>query len=258
MARSSLKRYLSIILAILGGIGASPAIAEQTQPVLIITVSVRPGDRAALRADMANAQAPRLDRFREAGLISGYRLLFSRYADGDSWDALEELRFPSAAAMSRWTQVEQTSPGGFDTTALGIAQAIRTTPSILIQSSGRERATSSLLIIPYQVLVPTDEYARYLTQYTIPQFKGWMALGVLDGFDIMSSRYPAGRDWSTLIVLRYHDDASLDRRDEVVAATRAKLAADPVWKAASENKKAIRAERALAVADVIAMEGGAS
>jgi hypothetical protein len=78
---------------------------------------------------------------------------------------------------------------------------------------------------------------------------------VLAGYGLHVARYYAGRPWTALLVLDYRDEDALARRDEVVAKVRARLAADPAWKAISDNKKAMRAEKQLAVADQLAGEG---
>lgn len=75
--------------------------------------------------------------------------------------------------------------------------------------------------------------------------------GVLDSYEVITSRYPAGRAWNAMIVLRYRDDAALARREEVTAKVRARLAADPSWKSFSDSKKTIRTEGRLAVADEV-------
>jgi hypothetical protein len=122
----------------------------------------------------------------------------------------------------------------------------------MVRHEGGASRTPAVLVIPYETHVSPAEYLAYLDGYTVPQFRGWMKAGVLDSFDILTSRYPAGRTWSALIILRYHDDAALGRREETVARTRAALAGDPKWKALSESKKNIRSERMLILADELA------
>jgi hypothetical protein len=56
-------------------------------------------------------------------------------------------------------------------------------------------------------------------------------------------------------MLQYRDEQGLDRREEVVAKVRRALAADPAWKAISDNKKAMRAEKQAALADELGAGG---
>ena len=240
-------RALLLFLAVLA---ATPARAGP--PALVVSVSVKPGDRPALHRAIESVQAPVLRAWKARGLISGYRLLFARYPDRGGWDAMEVLQFADDAALARW----RTAAGEpFAGRVALLAQSIETTPAESIRSEGAPSAHPVLLVVPYQALVPPAEYADYLDGYTVPQFRGWMRAGVLDGYDILTSRYPAGRPWNALITLRYHDDVALGRRDETVRATRAALAADPRWKAYSDAKKNVRTENLLVVADQIAAEG---
>ena len=63
------------------------------------------------------------------------------------------------------------------------------------------------------------------------------------------ARYPAGRPWQSLLVLEYRNDQALAARDAVVAKVRARLTANAKWKAVSENKKNVRAEKTPVLAD---------
>jgi hypothetical protein len=100
--------------------------------------------------------------------------------------------------------------------------------------------------------VSEAEYLKYADGYVIPQFEGWMAEGVLNNYRIFMSKYPAGRPWNAMVILEYKDDAALARREEVVKNVRAKLKENPEWKAISENKKNIRDEKQVVIADVVA------
>ena len=62
-------------------------------------------------------------------------------------------------------------------------------------------------------------------------------------------RYTAGRPWDTMIFLRYKDDLSFGRREQIVNKVRAELAKNPVWKAISDNKQSVRVEKEAIIAD---------
>ena len=246
---------LWLALALTVGCAAPALAAERNEPSLIIALYAKPAARIALRGALEAGQAERLRRWKADGLLRGYRLMFTRYADTGMWDAMEQLTFVDAAALARWRAIERRSPAGLEARALALVQSIETTPATLVRGDTAGAATDpAVLVIPYQSLVPAGEYLHYLDGYTIPQFNGWMQEGVLQSYDIVTSLYPAGRAWTAMIMLRYRDDAALARRDVVVAKVRAQLGLDPAWKAISDNKKTVRNERALAIADQIAAD----
>ncbi|OOG55003.1 hypothetical protein B0E47_09245 [Rhodanobacter sp. B05] len=202
---------------------------------------------------MTDIQATRLRKWKEHGLLAGYRLLASRYADDGQWDVMEILDFRDDAALARWNSLESNSVGGLSAGALALVQSVTTTPVERVDAGGSRTASdSAVLVVPYVAHVSADEYQSYLDGYTIPQFKGWIAQGILDSYDVLTSIYPAGRPWTTLIVLRYRNDAALARREQVKAKVRADLTTDAAWMAFSKNKKNIRAEGVAALADELA------
>jgi hypothetical protein len=252
---AAFTRFIRIWLALaLVAAFAAPALAaERNDPTLVIALYAKPSDRAALRSALETSQVEQLRRWKADGVLAGYRLLFTRFADTGIWDAMEQLTFADDAALARWRVIERQSPAGLAAPALALVQSIETTPATRVRSdAGGTARDPAVLVIPYQALVPPVDYLRYLDGYTIPQFRGWMDEGVLQSYDVVTSRYPAGRAWNAMIMLRYRDDAALAKRDAVVARVRARLALDPAWKAISDNKKAIRNERVLAIADQIA------
>jgi hypothetical protein len=165
---------------------------------------------------------------------------------------MEVIRFADDGAVARWRKA-----GGepVDAKLLALAESVETSVVEYVRGEGVPSSDPAVLVIPYLSLIPPAAYAAYLDGYTIPQFRGWMKAGALDGFDIASSRYPAGRAWNALITLRYHDDVALGRREELVRETRAVLAADPRWKAFADAKKTVRTENLLVLADQVAAEG---
>jgi hypothetical protein len=228
------------------------SVPAMPRPVLAIAVHVRPADRQALRQVVETSQTSRLKQWHAQGLVTGFRLLFARYPDAREWDAFELLHFKDEAALARWRKVAREP---FIPQILAIAQNIETTPGEVARAEGRQSRHPAVLVIPYELMVSPGEYASYVDGYTIPQFRGWMKAGILDGYDIVMSSYPAGRPWASLITLRYRDDAALGQRDEIVQNTRAALASSRTWKEFSDSKKSIRSEQALTVADEIAAEG---
>jgi hypothetical protein len=230
------------------------SVAASASPVLTVAVQVRPADRHALKAALNGDQTAVLKKWRADGLITGYRLLFGRYPDSSQWDAFELLTFKDQNALARWRNAAKEP---FGRRVLALAQKIETTPGDVIRGEGARSRNPAILVIPYLLMVSPQEYVSYLDGYTIPQFRGWMNAGILDGYDVVMSSYPAGRQWGALITLRYHDDVALGRRDEIVQATRAALASDRSWKALADSKKSVRSEGALTVADEVSAGGDA-
>lgn len=240
------------IRAMIAAVTMTAAASATAAPSLAIAIHVRPTDRKILRHAIETSQAASLKQWRAKGLVTGYRLLFARYPDAGQWDAFELLQFRDEAALARWRRM---AAEPFVPQVLKLAKSVETTPGEVVRAEGARSADPAILVIPYEVMVPPSEYLSYLDNYTIPQFRGWMKAGVLDGYDIVMSAYPAGRPWAALITLRYHDDAALGRRDEIVQNTRAALASIRAWKELADSKKNIRSEHALVVADQLATEG---
>jgi hypothetical protein len=245
---------LLVSLLVTGPALPRAAAAATAQRTLVVEFSASPANRPQLRSVLAGEQAQRLDGLRRQGLLQGYQLFFNRYPDTNRWDGLEVLTFSDDAAVSRWATLERTSPGGLSPAALHFVTQLVETPTEGVRRGGTRRGTSDAptLVIPYQVLVPSPQYLTYVDTYVLPQFDGWIAEGVLDSYEIQMSRFPAGRPWASLILLRYRDDAALERRDETTALVRRRLAQNPQWKAASDSKTAIRSEMVLGVADRLA------
>jgi hypothetical protein len=244
---------LGLLLVVSPALPGSAA-AATPHSTLVVELSAAPENRPQLRSVLAGEQAQRLDGLRRQGLLQGYKLFFNRYPDTNRWDGLEVLTFSGDAAVSRWAALERTSPGGLSPAALRLVTHIVETPTDGVRRGGTRGAGTDAptLVIPYQVVVPPSQYLTYVDTYVAPQFDGWIAEGVLDSYEIQMSRFPAGRPWASLILLRYHDDPALGRRDETTALVRRRLAENPQWKAASDSKTTVRTEGVLAVADQLA------
>jgi hypothetical protein len=249
------SRLAAVFLLLLGLWSASAASAvealEGDAMSLVITYRAAPANRAALRSELQTAGSAQFARWQSEGVIKRFDLLFNRYTDSTNWDAMALLTFAHAAEVERWSSLERSHTAGLTERALQLATAIDTVAVDLVRarSDAKEAENPVFLVIPYEVLVSPDDYLHYADGYTLPQFDGWIGEGVLAGYRIYLSRYPAGRPWSSLIVLQYRSEAALAARNEVVARVRAKLKDDPQWKAISDSKKNVREERQVVVAD---------
>ncbi len=231
---------------------ALPAFAAEDLGTLVIVCQAAPLNRPALRRELEDAGAHQLQRWKEEGALQSYRLLFSRHPDARTWDAMVIVTLKDAA---RWRRIERAFPAGLPPRVLALTSAIETVPVTLARHGDAERSAADpvYLVIPYGVEVPTKEYVAYLDDYVLPQLAGWSEEGVLDGYAVYLPKFPAGRSWQSLLVLEYRGDEGLAARDAVVAKVRARLAATNArWKAVSDNKKNVRVERALVLADPLA------
>lgn len=256
LLRSIIAAALALTATAVSAAPAAPAADWRAQgsTVLVLTYRATPGGRSALRQAMRMAMIPRLARLRARGELTGYKILANRYVDAASWDVLAMLEFSSPAALARWRAVENTAPAGLPTAALAQVDTIETAPGTMMRADAAPRRAGDpapvYLVIPYDYLVSTDDYLRYLDGYLIPQLDGWREAGALSGYQMFLPRFAAGRGWSSLLVLAYRGDAGLDARDRAVQTTRARLTAtSPAWKALSDAKQNIRTEKQPIVAD---------
>lgn len=220
---------------------------------LIVDYHVIPSNRTALRDELETAGGRQFQHWKDEGILQTYRLLFNRYADSNNPDAIALLTFSSYADVERWKKIEHDFPAGLTKNALALTTAIYTAPADLVRS-GRNGETSNksvFMVIPYETMISAADYLKYADGYVIPQFEGWMSEGILVHYGVYVNRYPAGRPWSTMVILEYKSDAALGLREAVVAKVRAKLKENPEWKSISDSKKNVRNEKQLVVADPI-------
>jgi len=227
---------------------ASPAAAAaEDAGSLIITFQAAPANCPAFRRELEDSGARQLQRWKDEGALHAYQLIFARHLDSRSWDAMAVLTLKDAA---RWKAIEREFPAGLPRNVLALATAIETVPARLVRHAVHAKATEPvLLVIPYEVMAPEPEYLAYLDEYVLPQFAGWADEGVLASHSVYLARYPAGRPWQSLLVLEYRSEQALAARERTVAKVRARLASNATWKAISDNKKNVRAEKTPVLAD---------
>ena len=226
---------------------ASPAVTTEDAGSLIIAYQVAPANRAAFRRELQDSGSRQLQRWKDEGALQAYELFFSRHVDSRAWDALAIL---TPKDLARWRKIEREFPAAVPASVLALTTTIETVPASRVRHGAHTKGTDPVfLVIPYEVLVPTAEYLGYLDDYVLPQLAGWGEEGVLASHAVYLARYPAGRPWHSLLVLEYRSDQALAARDAVVAKVRARLASNAKWKAVSDNKKNVRAEKSPVLAD---------
>src|SRR5207237_10922481 len=107
------------------------------------------------------------------------RLLFNRHADAVTWEAMAILSFARYADVERWNAIERTATAGLSPRALTLTSAIETVPGDLMREGARDVAGATaaaragpVLVIPYEYLVPVNDYLAYLDGYVVPQLDG--------------------------------------------------------------------------------------
>lgn len=251
-----LFRLMSVLLLVLLADAAAGAEAPNSTALsLIITYHAAPANRMSLRQEMQKDGLRRFQHWQDEGILESYRILVNRYVDSDNWDAMALLTFPNPAAMGRWKNVEKTNPAGLSPKALALTTAIHTAPVDMVRSKSIAAATGSsvFVVIPYKTLVSASDYLTYADNYVVPQFDGWMHEGVLSQYDFYASSLPAGRPWSTMVILAYKNEEALAARNAVVAKVRNRLKDLPAWKAISDDKKNVRDEKQVVIADQLTL-----
>jgi hypothetical protein len=214
---------------------------------LIITYHARPGTRASFRKIMQSEGIAQLESWKREGVFATYNALFTTYAADSVPDMFLILRFNHFTDLGRWQKIEETYPGGLTEKAQAVAAADTSGTADIVSEGSNAPVTkqSQFFVLEYDVSVDMPKYVSYVHGYVAPQFEGWMKAGVLSSFACYTNQNPAGAPWSSFIVLEYKDLKSLAAREAIKNKTRAELAVtDPTWKKWSDDKSAIRKERA--------------
>lgn len=243
-----------LLLALFFALFATAAAAEpegESAPSLVIAYHVAPADRPAWREAMQHEGIKRFEAWKAGGVLRSYLILANRYVDSANWDFLAVLTFSGPAGLDSWKDIEKKTPAGIPEKALALTTAVETTPAGLDRHAEQPVTGPGavFLVIPYEVLVPPADYLTYLDGYAIPQFDGWMKEGNIGGWEVHLARYAPARPWASLLLLRYVDERQLSAREAVVGKVRARLKDNPDWKAISDGKKNVRAEKQIIVAD---------
>jgi len=245
------------IVALLAALAFSLELARAAGPLdsgpttLTMAYHTSPGDRLALKDYMQVTGLKQLAGWREQGLVKDYRVYWSRYADSLNWDMLVVLQFADTKRVSEWKKIEARFPAGLPISVAKLCTAIHTNPADLHFSAGEPSPDAVFLIIPYDYLVSTAEYIKYVGAYIKPQYEGWMQEKVLAGYQVYLGRFPVSRYWSALMILEYRDEEALGVREQTSNKVRAKLRENPEWKAIHESKQNVRVTRQYVMADLL-------
>jgi hypothetical protein len=234
--------------AIVPGAPAARAQTEGDGPTaLIITYHAKPGARAQFRKIMQAEGVAQLERWREAGVFANYQALFTTYAADSVPDMFLVLRFQHFSDLARWQKIEEAFPGGLTTAAQAVASPQTADTADIVKESSVAPTTreSQFFVLEYDVLVDMPRYTSYVLGYAVPQFEAWEKAGALSSYASYVNQNPAGAQWSSFILLEYKDLKSLAEREVVKNNARAALAvSNPAWKKWSDDKTAVRKEKA--------------
>jgi len=259
-ARSVLTRSAAAVLILVCG-AASLAWAQEpysrlraTGPLtLAIAYRCNPDQRVALRQKMLAGGVARFEEWKKQAVLVDYHILFNSYLDSETYDMVSVLTFKAYSDIARWRETERESPGGLNHDVLSLITSAVTYPLDAIRHNAArdlpERGRSAYFIIPYDYLIPTDDYVTYLDAYAIPQVNGWIGENILAGYTIYLARYPTSRPWSSLFVLEYRDADAFGKREATIAKIRERLKSNPTWLAASESKHKVRIEKQTIIAE---------
>jgi hypothetical protein len=114
-----------LALSLTSGTRAAEAHVDEL-PSLVVAYHVAPVSRPGFRQELETSGLRQFQRWKNEGILSSYRILFSRYADSDNWDAMALLAFPSVADVERWKNIERTHPAGLPPKALALVTSIHT------------------------------------------------------------------------------------------------------------------------------------
>lgn len=246
--------HKALVLLILFGLAlavpSSQAIAQEEidgPTAVIVTYRAKPGERASFRRIMQNEGVPQFEKWKKDGIFASYNALFTTYAADSVPDMFLILRFNHFTDLGRWQKIEETYPGGLVEKAQTIAAPDTSGTADIIKEEHDRPTTkdSQFFILEYNVSVDMPKYVGYTRGYVVPQFEAWAKAGVLSSYACYTNQNPAGAPWSSFIVLEYKDLKSLAARETIKNKVRAELAAsNPTWKKWSEDKTAIRQEKA--------------
>jgi hypothetical protein len=247
---------LTLIVCLVGSAAAQEPFSQLRNGgprTLVIAYRCSPDQRPALRQIMLNSGVAGFEALKKQNVLKEYHILFNSYLDSETYDMLSLLTFSDFSKVAEWKEVEKVRPGGLPQEALKlVSSAVTYSLDGVRQAASKEapkRGKSVYFIIPYDYLIPTDDYVKYVDAYVIPQVNGWIEENVLASYSIYVSRYSTSRPWGSLFVLEYRDNDAFGMREATVTKVRGKLKSNRAWVTASENKQKVRVEKQTIIAE---------
>ena len=222
---------------------------------LVLTYSCPVQNRPAFRAHMETKGVAQFEQWKKDGVMKSYLILFSHFVNAQLEDMWVILDFEKFSDIGRWQAVERKFPGGLSPEALALGAPKTCVYTDKGWSGGmpnRDQGTSAYMMIPYQTLVPADEYADFVNRYVEPQLKGWVKSGIMHTYAVHIEQNPTNAPWDSLLVFEYDGLRGIAMRDVVKQQVRDhELKNDPGYKHFSPIKRTIRKELQPATFDAI-------
>jgi hypothetical protein len=245
-----LRMLLALLFAAMFA-ASTPMVLAQAEvdgpTALITTYRARYGERTKFRAIMQTEGVAQFEHWRQEGVFASYQLLFTTYAGDSTPDMFLVVRFNHFTDLAHWQRLEEKFPGGLPVDAQAIASADTSATADIVKESSTAPTTkeSQFFVLEYDVLVDMPKYTSYVLGYAVPQFDAWEKTGALSSYASYVNQNPAGAPWSSFIVLEYKDLKALAAREVIKTDARQELgASNPTWKKWSEDKTAMRTEKA--------------
>lgn len=241
--------FLALSAIAITGVAQEPYSQSRASGPQVLALAYRcePAQRTALRERLLNGGVARFEGWKKQGILKDYRILFNSYLDSETFDLLEILTFDKYEDIAKWREIERKTPGGLSNDELKlVTSAVTYSLDTIRQGASKtpvERGRGVFFVIPYDYLIPAEDYVKYLDNYVVPQVDGWIAEKVLANYKIYLSRYATSRQWGSLFVLEYRDSDAFGQREATIDKVRARLKGNPLWLAASENKHKVRVEK---------------
>ncbi len=234
------------LMTLTGSLGRAQADANGPT-ALIMSYRAKPQARAKFRAIMQTEGVAQMEKWKKAGVFAKYQALFTTYAGDSVPDMFMVVTFDHFNDLAKWQKIEEIYPGGLPESAQAIAEADTSGTADILKSRSVAPTTkdSQFFVLEYDVLVDTAKYVNYVSGYVVPQFEAWEKTGALSSYAAYVNQNPAGAPWSSFIVLEYKDLPSLALREIIKNKARTELGvSNPVWKKWSDDKTAVRKEKA--------------
>lgn len=222
--------HMSSMFLLLLALGIlAPAAHAEPAFVLLTAADGAPGGRTL---------AQQLANWRQLGMVADAQLIDSNKGEPGDFDLLGILEFPDELALQRWQEIAQGEVGeGVSVTVADALSHAEKTP--------RNSLDSIFQVMQYDVLVPREEFIRYLANYQTPELAARIDAGIMNRFTNYYARPGSNAPWQSLLVLEYRDSHSFAIKDEVKAEIAARLKAEnPVFRETNDAKHGLRVKTA--------------
>jgi hypothetical protein len=222
---------------------------------MFLSYTCPPQNRAAFRAYLEGPGGAQLEKWKKAGTLEDYFILFTTYVNADvKWDALVRLDFDRFVDTEKWKAIERTMPGGLSAEGLALCSPLSAdTADLTWEKAGPSRDLGkAVYLVLTREWVEKNRYLMYVTTKVKPEFDAWLDEGALSWYGVYINQNPSGPPWDALILLEYKDLAGLASRDVVKRRVRKEkfVGKNPAWSFAMQGAAdATKEQRQIVIAD---------